>query len=529
LKSLSDLIFDKAEFFKSQVAIKIGNREITYQELNNKALNIAAALVAEGITNETVGLVGQRKASYYFGILGILYAGCHYCPINPKYNASRIKAIIESANIRFLIGDSEDLLKLETTLGIDDFSASVIVPEGKIPARKRWFGEGVLDRTIPIDRPVISNSENLSYLLFTSGSTGTPKGVKVTHSNITSFLMNMASIYKLEPGFKASQTFDFSFDPSVSDMFFTWSQGGQLCVLPEEELMLPSEYIRREKIVYWNSVPSLAVFMNKMGKLTKNCFPDLKFSMFCGEQFPKYIADIWRLAAPNSTIENLYGPTEGTIYISRYLYKSEDTGKIFRNSVIPIGQPFPNHEVAIVDDSGRSVIQGETGEICFKGKQITNGYLNDSVKTNLVFVNFEWDSICGKWYKTGDLGFVNKDGNVECIGRRDNQIKIAGRRIEIGEIEAVLAKFPAIFDAVVVPVRDANDIVTGCVAFTMNNLSKEEENLIRNETLTFIERVFFPKKIFTIGSFPLTSSGKTDRKALEVLVKELIFNKDEKI
>ena len=519
MSTLSEIIFEATHSFKSFTAIKVGRREISYDELNSKSLAVASILTASGAKAETIGLVGQRKASSYIGILGVLYAGCHYTPLNPKYSAARLQAIIQDAGIRFLVGDVDDLLKLGSVLPEEIFPPVVIVPEGTVPAGRKWIS---ISDTSSLLKPVNVGMEELAYLLYTSGSTGAPKGVKVSHNNITAFLKSMSALYILEPGFRASQTFDFSFDPSVSDMFFTWSQGGQLCVLPEEEMMLPSEYIRREKINYWNSVPSLAAFMSKMGQLSKNCFPDLQYSMFCGEQFPKHIADLWKQAAPNSTVENLYGPTEATIYISRYEYKKEDEEKIFRNSIIPIGHPFPQHEVAIVDDEGEKVVDGDTGEICFKGKQVTEGYLHDEVKTNAVFVNFDWDSKESKWYRTGDLGFYNQDGNLECIGRKDSQIKLGGRRIEIGEIEFVLAKFPAMIGTVVVPLRDTNDIVTGCVAFITATLSKEEENVIRSESASFLERVFFPKKIITIEKFPLSESGKTDRKALANLAKELL-------
>jgi amino acid adenylation domain-containing protein len=526
MSTLSEIIFEAAHSFKSFTAIKAGSREISYDELNSKALAVASILTVSGAKSETIGLVGQRKASSYIGILGILYAGCHYTPINPKYSAARLQAIIQDAGIRFLVGDVDDLLKLGSVLPEEVFPPVVIVPEETVPAGKKWIS---ISDTSSLLKPVKSGMEEMAYLLYTSGSTGAPKGVKVSHNNITTFLKSMSALYILEPGFRASQTFDFSFDPSVSDMFFTWSQGGQLCVLPEEEMMLPSEYIRREKINYWNSVPSLAAFMSKMGQLSKNCFPDLQYSMFCGEQFPKHIADLWKQAAPNSTVENLYGPTEATIYISRYEYKKEDEEKIFRNSIIPIGHPFPQHEVAIVDDEGKKVVDGDTGEICFKGKQVTEGYLHDEVKTNAVFVNFDWDSKESKWYRTGDLGFYNQDGYLECIGRKDSQIKLGGRRIEIGEIEFVLAKFPATIGAVVVPLRDTNDIVTGCVAFITTTLSKEEENVIRSESASLLERVFFPKKIITVEKFPLTASGKIDRKALAFMAKDFLMLKTKKL
>jgi amino acid adenylation domain-containing protein len=526
MSSLSELVFEKANNYALKEAISVRGRRITYQELNVRALNIAAALLELGAKGEAIGLVGQRKASSYFGVVGALFAGCHYTPINPKYSEARLLSILRDAKIRFLIGDKVDLEMLVPVLSHKDapLIEAIILPEGRAPQGKKWQDESSLQKLTPIKSPVNVASEHLAYLLYTSGSTGVPKGVQVAHSNVLAFLRGMSQMYRLDPGFRASQTFDFSFDPSVSDMFFTWTHGGVLCILPEEEMLLPHEYIRREGITFWNSVPSIASFMNKMGHLTPGSFPDLRYSMFCGEQFPKYIANAWQKAAPNSTIENLYGPTEATIYISRHVYTVGGKEKSFKNSIIPIGQAFPEHEFALIDETDNKLSGSEIGEIVFKGQQITKGYLNDQAKTDSVFVTFDWDPGDDKWYKTGDIGFCNVDGDLECIGRRDNQIKLGGRRIEIGEIEAVLASFPMIEDVVVVPLRDESHITVGCVAFTQNEVTKQEQNLIRQESIKLIERIFFPKKIMTIDIFPLTTSGKIDRKALALLAKNKMSN-----
>ncbi len=522
--SLSRLVFDKANDYAGMEALRVQGRGITYQELNVRALTIAAALIECGAERETIGIVGQRKASSYFGVVGTLFAGCHYTPINPKYSEKRLLSILRDAKIRFLVGDRADLEMLEPVLSTKDATPieAIILPEGLASAGKNWRDEGSLRKLTPLKRPVDISPEHFAYLLYTSGSTGVPKGVPVAHSNVLAFLRSMSDIYSLPPGFRASQTFDFSFDPSVSDMFFTWTQGGVLCVLPEEEMLLPSEYIRREGITFWNSVPAIAGFMNKMGALLPGSFPELRNSMFCGEQFPRHLADAWRRAAPNSTVENLYGPTEATIYISRHVYTAAEEGKPFRNSIIPIGRSFLDHEVALIDELGNKLPSSEVGEIVFKGPQITKGYLHDQAKTDSVFVSFDWDASGARWYKSGDLGFYNEDGNLECVGRRDSQIKLAGRRIEIGEIENALGRYPEICDAVVVPLRDGNQVVTGCVAFTTNKMNKQAESFIRQDSTRYIERIFFPKKIITIEAFPVAASGKTDRKALANLAQQMM-------
>ena len=519
ISSVALLLFNKMKAYGILPAIKCKERLISYGELSEKALTIAGALIECGAKHETIGIVGQRTPSSYIGILGILYAGCNYVPINPKYNEQKLISILIDANVKYLVGDKSSLEKLEPVLAKQNLLSiqAVLLPEGICPAGKRWIDDSVLKKTTPLGAPIATVEEDLAYILFTSGSTGKPKGVQVSNSNVLAFLESMASIYQLEVGFRASQTFDFSFDPSVSDMFFTWANGGTLCVLPEEELMMPHEYIIRERITFWNSVPAIASFLYKMGYLRSGIFPELNHSMFCGEQFPKYLADAWRQAAPNSTVENLYGPTEATIYISRYCYPLLEASKNFRNSIIPIGRPFIKHEFALIDEDDKLCPQGGTGEIVFKGPQISKGYLNDPDKTKNSFVKFDWDETDETWYKSGDIGFYNVEDNLECIGRKDSQIKLGGRRIEIGEIEATLARYSEAVGSVVVPVRDANGLISSCVAFMTTILDKERQLFIRGDSEKYLERIFFPKKFIYIKEFPLSLSGKVDRKALELL------------
>lgn len=506
--SLANLIFNKAKDYSDLVAINCQGQSTTYSDLNSRSLKLASLITNYGFSKETVAIIGEKKTSSYIAILGTLYSGCNYTPLNKSYNITKTKNILEITNAKIIIGESSSLEELEKK-GIN-FSKFIII---KIDYLDNSNFESLSELNI-LKIPISNNLDDLCYILFTSGSTGEPKGVKINNSNILEFIKNMSKIYSLEPGFRASQTFDFSFDPSVSDIFFTWFKGGELCVLPEEEKLIPTDFIKREKINFWNSVPSIALFMKKMGHLTYNNFPDLKYSMFCGEQFPKFIADTWKLAAPNSTIENLYGPTEATIYISRFNYVEKFKDHNFKNGILPIGNPFKDHNVIIIDENFNELEVGEIGEICFSGKQLSTGYLNDIKKSNNVFVNFNNK----KWYKTGDIGFKNKTGYVECLGRKDNQIKISGRRIEIGEIEFVLSKFKKTKNAIVIPTRDDKKIVVGCVAFIIESINKDEELEIRSKSLEYLDKVFFPKKIITIEKFPLTVSGKIDRKKLRMLL-----------
>jgi amino acid adenylation domain-containing protein len=516
VSSLAEAVVESAAQHPERVAIKIKNEVLTYGGLIEKSSQVANTLKEQGANKEAIGIVGQRHMASYAGVLGVLLAGCYYVPINPKLSKEKIISIINDSNIKLLVGDVDNFSKIKQSLNDNNCKKIVkkIVPFELAPESSGWLDKKYIDsKGFEIDLSNISKGD-LAYVMYTSGSTGKPKGVRVMHKNVIAFLENMETIYPLSSGFRASQMFDFSFDPSVSDMLFTWSMGGVLCVVPEEEIFVPYEFIQREKINFWNSVPSTIGYMKKMGYLSKNIFPSLRHSMFCGEQFPQHYAEEWSKAAPNSTIENLYGPTEATIYTSRYIYLKEAKKHTFRNGIISIGSSFPSMKINVIDDDNQIIDNGGIGELAYKGPQVTNGYLNDQEKTDSVFVKFDWDPSGDIWYKSGDLGFYNEDGNLECVGRKDSQIKLGGRRIELGEIESVLSRFPLLQDSVVVAIKDENQIVTGCIAFTMSKLSKEDLNQIRKESLNYLEKVFFPKKILTIKNFPRSPSGKIDRKLL---------------
>jgi len=522
MMGITDRLFERMEEAADEPALEVDGRIISYGELFEKAMLVAAGLIEHGATSETIGLVGQRKASSYIGLLGVIFAGCSFTPINPKYNDLRIKSMLDGSNIRFLVGDPADLSELNPSL-LKTIKAQIL-PEGKAQTASSWnqIDEQMLACYTALTSPRSFGVNDLAYVNYTSGSTGLPKGVMISHNSLQAFLRNMLKIYQLNAGFRASQTFDLSFDPSVSDILFTWIAGGTLCVVPEKEIFIPTDFITREEITFWNSVPSIASFMLKTGNLKPGSFPTLTHSMFCGEQFPVDVANAWRLSAPNSSIENLYGPTETTIYISRYVYSRNGESRSFKNNIVPIGRVFDGHEVALINDNAERISGAEKGEIVFSGPQLAKGYLNDEGKSSDSFVFFDWDIQDRIWYKTGDIGFFNSSKDLECIGRIDNQIKISGRRIEIGEIESALSNFDKTKGAVVVPLRDAAEVVTGCVAFVLEELSRDDVSQIRKQSAKFLDSIFFPKKIFFIENFPRSQSGKIDRKNLEKSAKKLM-------
>lgn len=523
--SLSALLFDAACRHAARVALHIADERTTYADLTRSALHIAARLQALGAQREAVGIVGQRKLGSYAGVLGIVYAACHYVPLKAKAPPDKTMALLRAANIRYLVGDEDDLRQMQAQLqssGQGDGILVYIAPDSECTGAKGNDWQRADAKSVaPLTEPLACEANDLAYILFTSGSSGTPKGVKVSHGNVLAYLRAIHSLWNLEPAYRASQFHDFSFDPSVSDMFTTWSLGGELCVVPEAELIAPAHFIRRSNLQVWSSVPSIGTLMHKLGMLKVGSFPTLRISRFAGEPLPRRMAQAWQAAAPASTVENHYGPTEATIDVARHIYLPTEADLPFANGIVPIGSAFAGMDICILDEQRQPVPQGITGQIAFKGPQLSQGYLNDPEKTQSVFVRLDWDQSGATWYLSGDAGFVNPQGQVECLGRLDSQIKVAGRRVEIGEIEAALASFAPLSDVVVVALKDAQGLVTELVGFTTGQVSAQDLADIKKASARSLDAVFFPKRIVALEQLPYAVSGKVDRRALLDLARRL--------
>src|SRR3989339_240590 len=500
MNTISKHVFKVAAKYSENIALSCSGREITYSELNHNALKLAALLTSKNIINKNVGILTQKTLSAYYGVLGVLYAGCTYVPLNPKHPLNKIEKIAKNSNIAAVVCDDSEGIDIKELLRQIDSIKHVILPEHD------------LDKYDALQEPIPINPDNLAYIMFTSGSTGEPKGVMVTHANVCSHARNMTEMYQFSSSDRLSQTFDLSFDPSVSDMFCAWFNGAALCVLSPDEIYGAADYIQREKITFWASAPTVANFMIKLRQLKPNIFPTLKHSTFCGEPFPQSIANQWSKAAPNSTIENLYGPTEATVYVTRYVYHEHEHDRKYSNGIVPIGLPLPRQFAAIVDEDLQVVPNGKVGELCVSGSQVTLGYLNDITKTKSAFIPMPWDNGCqSRWYKTGDLAFMNENGDIECLGRIDSQIKIGGQRIELGEIEAILRGITGTTEVAVVPALYENGAPQKLVAFVAKKLTAKDIQGIQESCQKMLQSSFVPKTIHSIDELPLNPSGKVDR------------------
>ncbi len=490
--------------YQDVMAIKLGEEYLNYKQLHE----MSSTLSQHFQKGERVAILGQRNIDVYLGIYATVLAGATYVPINTKFPLQKKLDIIKAAKIQKLFGSLDDI-KTEAPF-IQKANLKQIITRDDKPHPSAIINSAT----------DINDINDIAYIMFTSGSTGPPKGVLVTHGNVLSLFDNLDKFYPdLSPGYRCSQTFDLSFDPSICDMFYTWKNGGTLCILEEKELICASEYIKRESIHFWHSVPLLAEFMGKLGKLRPNEFPSLKYSIFTGEPVKKKVADDWKISAPNSAIENRYGPTETTVDVLRFNYQEKDRSKTFNSGVLPIGSTYHSLKFKIIHSDMSETSSGETGELLITGPQVTSGYLNDQEKTNQSFVYLDGDQSL-KWYRTGDLAFINKDGDVECLGRIDKQIKLAGKRVEMGEIEYCLLKTGLIKDLIISPLKNKQNIVIALAGFTTDKIDNEIILNMRKKSQLFLDNSFFPKTITHLRNMPLLPSGKIDRNKLERLANE---------
>jgi amino acid adenylation domain-containing protein len=370
---------------------------------------------------------------------------------------------------------------------------------------------------LPRTRPASScplRPDDVAYILFTSGSTGEPKGLPIRHRHLDAYLAHCVARYEVAPGSRLSQTFDLTFDPSVFDMFVAWSGGATLVVPQGDEILLPARFVVDRRITHWFSVPSVVSIARRLRALTPGSMPGLRWSLFAGERLTLGQAAAWAAAAPGSTVENLYGPTESTITCTEYrLPRSIDRWPRTSNGTVPIGRPLPHLEAVVLTEAGA---RGDEGELCVRGSQRFDGYLDPS-HDHGHFVRYDGRAatiagerpVAGDWYRTGDR-VRWEDGQLVHLGRLDDQVKIRGHRVELGEVEAVLREHPGVHDAVVVAETDDRDTRLHALYTGDAGLEGPLATLVRDRLPAYMA----PRGFRHVQSFPTNANGKLDRTEL---------------
>jgi amino acid adenylation domain-containing protein len=519
LRNLHGSFLRSAEHFAERPALEAAGESLSYGELHARAASLAATLVRHTPAGGTslTGVFAYRTPSAFVGVLGALLRGHGYVPLNRTFPVQRTRAMLERSGARALVVDRESAGQLDGLLDGAHESLLVILPEHEDVSelRGRWplhtvLGSGELEAGGGFESVAV-DPDAIAYLLFTSGSTGAPKGVMVSHRNVLHFVDAMVERYEITAEDRFSQTFDMTFDLSAFDMFVAWESGACVCCIPVGEVIKPGKFIRERALTVWFSVPSVGLFMKRLGMLKPDRYPSLRWSLFCGEPLPAEVARAWAEAAPNSIVENLYGPTEVTIACMLYRWDPERGPAESRHGIVPIGGPYPGMSALVVDTELREVAPGHDGELLMAGPQVSLGYWQDEEKTAGAFVVPPTrDQL---HYRTGDL--VRRPVAAEpmtYVGRVDHQIKVNGHRVELGEIESVLRELASV-DAVVAlgwPRTEAG--AAAITAFVAGSDADPDE--LRAAVAERLPDYMVPRRIHVIDAIPLNANGKFDRPAL---------------
>lgn len=463
-------------------------REYTYDLINRKANQLARTLRKKNfLPNSVAALLLDKPLDVVVGIMGVLKAGGAYLPVDPEYPENRIKYIVEDSKASFLISGATGKMSGEascTVINMDD-------PQIKNEEES--------------DLECINKPEDLMYIIYTSGSTGEPKGIMVEHSGVVNFINWRLDTYGFSANDVTLQLLPYSFDGSGTNLYSSLLSGGTL-VLPDnihrKDFKSMGTLIDAKKITNISLVPSMyAMILDGAAQVSLD---SLKFVILAGEKSSKDLIALSRKKSPSTLLINEYGPTENSITTTSYMGISLDNPAV-------IGKPIANVQVFILNRYNDLMPVGIPGELCIAGAGLARGYVSEDAGKAGKFIPNPFDNN-SRMYKTGDIVKWLPDGNIEYLGRMDNQIKIRGFRIELSEIEHQLVQCNNIKAAVVLP-RENETQSTYLSAYIVTN--KEVNTLdLRKQLAERLPDYMIPATFTQVEKMPVTANGKVDIKAL---------------
>lgn len=485
-------------------AIEVAGSKLNYTELLDLADRLAGRLVrACGKPPRAVGLLASRSLATYAGYLAALRCEAVVVPLNPRFPAARNASICRLSGVDVMVVDEQGVAQADQVAAGGPIVA--------VPLRTGWDSE--LDGAA-WDGPVPADPDAVAYTLFTSGSTGEPKGVPIRHRNVGAYLAHCVDRYGTGPGSRLSQAFELTFDPSVFDLFVSWCSGATLVVPQADEVLNPARFVATAGITHWYSVPSVVSIAKRLRTLRPGCMPELRVSLFAGEQLSLEQAAAWTKAAPGSSIENIYGPTELTVTCIGYrLPDNENRWPVTSNATVPMGRAYPHLEAIVLDEQGFAT---NDGELCVRGPQRFDGYLDPAHNAER-FLRYDGLRATAHdgpptpecWYRTGDR-VRDEGGELVHLGRLDDQIKISGYRVELGEIESALRAHPGLADVVVLACPARDNTIELWAVYTGDVLAADALTPLVADLPEYMR----PQGYQHRDTLPRNLNGKTDRKRL---------------
>ena len=494
------LLQDSAVKFPDRTAFIAADRTLTYRELNEEANSLGHLLCDDGVKPDTiVAVLAERNSYAYVMRQGVLKSGGAFMPIDPEYPEDRISYILEDSGAKHLVTTGEVLEKRKTLF--DKLASSGMKIINVIDALKSP------DRT---DLNVTVSSDALAYVIYTSGSTGKPKGVMLTNKNLVNFVDDNEKNREIQGFTKRAHVSlaiaALTFDVSVMEEFIPFANGMTSVLATKDEIMNPmalSELMVKNNVDVMSCTPSYIMNLLDMSEFTDvfdKAVKNLKSIDLGAEAFPPALYDKLHAVNPDIYIMNGYGPTEATISC---------TMKVIENSEdITIGIPNANVSVCTIDRDLRLQPPGALGEMVILGDGVGRGYIGRDDLTEKCFIR-----MFGKpAYRSGDLVCIREDGNIEFHGRIDNQVKLRGLRVELGEIESVINSYPSVRSSIVIVVKQESEYLAAY--FTADEAV--DINKLREHLSSKLTEYMVPQVFLQLSEMPLTANGKIDKKALPV-------------
>ncbi|TDC80166.1 D-alanine--poly(phosphoribitol) ligase, partial [Micromonospora sp. KC606] len=457
-----------------------------------------------------VGVLAEKGVTGYVGTLAALYAGATVVPLRPDFPPARTRQLLAAARVGALIVDESGYRLLPELLDERSLTA-VLAPDLARSRHRALIGSAAADA---LDRPVPVRPDDVAYTLFTSGSTGRPKGVRITHGNTAHYFRQLDARYDFGPQDVFSQTFELNFDCALFDLFSAWGAGATAVAVPAPAYRELPAFLTEAGVTVWFSTPSAIDLVRRMGGLTPAALPGLRWSFFAGEALQCRNAADWQRAAPNSTVENLYGPTELTITVAVHRWAGADSERLAVNGVVPIGLLHEGHDHFLLgdDEDGDGEPNDREGELCVAGPQLAAGYLDPADEAGRFL-----HRAGRRFYRTGDRVRRVAADQLLYLGRRDFQVQVQGQRVELAEVEHALRACGA-HDAVAVGVPGPAS--TQLFAF-YTGTPVPVVDLVRRLRRLLPDGVI-PRHYRHLAEFPLTANRKVDRQRLVERARELL-------
>lgn len=511
--NMAQFFYSIADKFKDNKAIIfVDHQFITYAELNHLSNKIARLLIHKGVRSHDVICIFNNKTRYGFAaMLACLKIGAIYTNIDPDNPDARITRIFRTCQPKMVLcdlGENEQLYRLCNDQNIAFTDLCSVETADKLAL----YAHDNLSESDAV------TGSNPAYIMFTSGSTGSPKGVLISHDNLLSFIKWSTSKFEIDEHDVLANLNPIYFDNSVFDFYTSLFCGASLAAIPKHIMDDPVKIVRTVDqlgCTIWFSVPSLLIFLMTMRVVHQEVLKKIRIFAFGGEGYPKKeLKKLYDLYKTSSRFINVYGPTECTCICSAC--RIDDTTFQDYNELPRLGPINPNFDYAILDQQNNAVASGQIGELCLMGPNVGMGYYNNIEKTRDAFVENPLNiGFFEKMYRTGDLvREIDVDGLpwLEFKGRKDNQIKHLGYRIELEEIETAIHKHRSVVQSAVV-YNKANDKYGDIVAYVASEddvTASDIDHFLRNE----IPNYMLPTKYIFLDQLPWNRNGKVDRNKL---------------